>query len=54
MKEAFGAEVELVGGGGGIYDVVVDGAEIFSKHKLDRFPEDGEIVRLIQERGDGD
>jgi len=39
--------VELIGSSGGVYEVVVDGNLIFSKKKLGRFPEDGEIRRLI-------
>jgi len=43
-----GVESELVCGGGGIFDVVVDGEMIFSKHELDRFPEPEEILSKIQ------
>ena len=32
------------------YDVVVDGETIFSKQKLGRYPEDGEIVELLSSR----
>lgn len=35
---------------GGAYEVVVDGDLLFSKHSLGRFPEEGEIVRLIEDR----
>ena len=45
-----GAEVDLVAGGGGIFDVVVDDKPIFSKFKKGRFPEDGEILALIEKR----
>jgi predicted Rdx family selenoprotein len=32
------------------YDVVVDGETIFSKQKLGRFPEDGEIAERLRSR----
>jgi selT/selW/selH-like putative selenoprotein len=48
MIERFGAEVELVAGSGGVFDVVVDGRKIFSKGAATRFPEEGEIARLIE------
>ena len=38
---------KLVKGSGGIFDVVVDGKRVFSKHELERFPEPGEITRLL-------
>jgi len=34
-------------GGHSQFDVVVDGTVIFSKHDKGRFPEDGEILRLL-------
>ena len=48
MSSKFGAKVELIAGSGGVYEIVVDGKLIFSKAKLNRFPEDGEIVTLIK------
>jgi selenoprotein W-related protein len=38
----------LVCGGGGIFDVVVDGDMIFSKHEAGRFPESDEILTMIR------
>jgi selenoprotein W-related protein len=35
---------------GGVYEVVVDGDLIFSKKALDRFPDEGEVVTLIEKR----
>ncbi len=35
---------------GGVFEVTYNGALIFSKKSLDRFPEKGEIVTLINER----
>ena len=50
LNKNFGAEVELIAGGGGIYDIVVDGKKIFSKNKAGRFPEPQEIITLIKGR----
>jgi len=40
----------LIASGGGVYEVTVGDALVFSKKALGRFPEDGEIVRLIEAR----
>ncbi len=47
LQSKFDGEVELIAGSGGVYEVEVDGKNIFSKKKLNRFPDDGEIVKLI-------
>jgi selenoprotein W-related protein len=39
----------LKASGGGVFEITVDGKPVFSKRQLGRFPEDGEIVRLIRE-----
>lgn len=41
-------ESGLIASGGGVFEVSVDGSLIFSKKKLGRFPEDGEIQKLIR------
>ena len=33
-----------------MFEVTVDGKKLFSKRALERFPEDGEIEKLIRER----
>jgi selT/selW/selH-like putative selenoprotein len=48
IKSETGVESELVCGGGGIFDVVVDGDTIFSKHDSARFPEPDEILSKIR------
>ena len=40
----------MIPSGGGVYEVTVDGDLVFSKKALDRFPEDGEVIRLIDGR----
>ena len=37
----------LVRGDNGVFDVVVDGELIFSKHAQGRFPEEEEILSLL-------
>ena len=34
-------------GSGGIFEVVLDGRTLFSKHETGRFPEPGEVLDLI-------
>lgn len=48
LKETFSAEVELIKGDAGAFEIVVDGNLIFSKMDLGRFPEEGEVVKLLQ------
>jgi predicted Rdx family selenoprotein len=43
IREQTGVEADLIEGGGGIFDVVVDGARVFSKRVEGRFPEPGEL-----------
>jgi predicted Rdx family selenoprotein len=50
IKEKFGADSELIEGDKGVFDVVVDGDLVFSKFEVDRFPEDGEIERILRSR----
>lgn len=43
-------KAELIAGGGGIFDVELDGKLIFSKFaEGDRFPEPGEVVGRIRQ-----
>ena len=48
LKKEFGAEIELIAGGGGIFDISVDDNMVFSKFEKGRFPQPEEIVRLIK------
>lgn len=51
IRQEFGVDAELIRGGGGIFDVIVDGEKIFSKHDEGRFPEEREIVDALRSRG---
>jgi len=48
LKKNFGAEIELIAGANGIFDISVDGRMIFSKSEQGRFPLNEEIINLIQ------
>ncbi|MCP5151840.1 MAG: hypothetical protein H6983_09425 [Ectothiorhodospiraceae bacterium] len=41
-----GAEVELVRGSGGVFEITVDGALRYSKRATGRFPTDDEVRAL--------
>ncbi|MBO6657442.1 MAG: Rdx family protein [Pseudomonadales bacterium] len=41
-------EVELIADGKGIFDVIVGGVLIYSKYETGRFPEAGEVSKLIK------
>ena len=47
LQKTFNAETSLIKGGGGDFDVYVDNL-IFSKKKEGRFPNEGEVERLIK------
>ena len=44
------ADLTLVTGSKGVFDVTVDGDLIYSKHAVGRHPESGEVLRLFRER----
>ena len=43
MEELYGAEVELVPGVGGVFEITVDGQLRYSKKQMGRFPTDEEV-----------
>lgn len=43
MIAKYGAEVELVPGVGGVFEITVDGRLAFSKKAIGRFPTDEEV-----------
>lgn len=47
IKDTYETEPKLIGGGGGIFDVHVNGKLIFSKHETGRFPEEHEILDAL-------
>jgi selT/selW/selH-like putative selenoprotein len=48
LKKELGADVELIKGRGGIFDVVTEGKLVYSKHATGRFPEENEVVEAIR------
>ena len=48
LKKNLNADIELIAGANGIYDVSVDGRMVFSKFEQGRFPQAEEIISLIQ------
>ena len=45
------ADISLIGGGGGVFDVHVAGELLYSKKKIHcgNFPKDGEVTTLIKQ-----
>ena len=43
LQDKYGAEVELVPGVGGVFEITVDGVLKFSKKQTGRFPTDEEV-----------
>lgn len=49
MKQAFGVDVTLVPGSGGVFDIIADGKLVYSKSETGRFPNPGEVVKIMKE-----
>ncbi|SVA36917.1 uncharacterized protein METZ01_LOCUS89771 [marine metagenome] len=49
LKASFGVVSELLSGEKGDFEVIVDGKTVFSKKKLSRFPEPGEVTETLRE-----
>lgn len=47
IRKARGIEAKLIRGGGGVFEVSVNGKLVFSKKAERRFPETGEILEKI-------
>lgn len=48
LKKNFNADVEYKAGSGGIFEIAVNGKEVFSKAKTGRFPETKELIDSIK------
>jgi selenoprotein W-related protein len=48
LKKALDVEPKLIEGSNGVFEVIVDGKLLYSKKATHRFPDEGEVVRLIQ------
>ena len=51
MKKNLGAEIELVAGSNGVFDISLDGNMIYSKFEEGRFPQTGDILERIKKEG---
>jgi selenoprotein W-related protein len=51
IKQALGVDATLIKGSGGQFEVVADGNVVFSKKALGRYPEPGEILKLLPKAG---
>jgi len=50
LDQEFQTSTRLIKGANGVFEVIVDGDLVFSKHSLGRFPEDGEVAATIRDR----
>jgi selenoprotein W-related protein len=44
------SSVEVVTGGGGVFDVDVDGEQVFTKSMLGRYPDPDDVLPLLRPR----
>jgi hypothetical protein len=51
IKEQFGVDAQLSRESKGIFDVLIDGHLLFSKYRVDRFPREGEVIKLMKASG---
>ncbi|EGL83526.1 hypothetical protein CathTA2_0922 [Caldalkalibacillus thermarum TA2.A1] len=42
--------ITLIPSSGGVFEVDVDGSRVFSKKESDRFPEQGEVSKIIEDK----
>ncbi len=50
MKRELGIDSELIRSSGGIFEIEYGGKLLFSKKKVGRFPEDGEVAGLLKKQ----
>ncbi|MBJ51638.1 MAG: Rdx family protein [Pseudomonadales bacterium] len=48
LKDAYNADAFLIEGAGGIFDVVVDGDLVYSKHETGEFPDEDQLVDRLR------
>jgi selT/selW/selH-like putative selenoprotein len=50
LKQAYpDAEIRLIESSGGLFEVAVDGKQVFSKKQLRRHAEPGEVLKAVQQ-----
>tara|TARA_B100000700_G_C15042876_1_gene856255 strand:- start:997 stop:1170 length:174 start_codon:yes stop_codon:yes gene_type:complete len=53
ILEKYGTDIKqltFIPSGGGVFEIALESKLIFSKKLLDRFPEDGEIIKLLESK----
>ena len=50
MRKRFGIEATLEKSSGGVFEVSLDGELLFSKKALGRFPQPGEVEKVLEPR----
>ncbi|MBH81548.1 MAG: hypothetical protein CMQ49_13660 [Gammaproteobacteria bacterium] len=50
FAQAFSTDARLIPGGGGIFDVEVDGQLVYSKYQTGEFPDEAELVAELSNR----
>jgi selenoprotein W-related protein len=50
VEEFSGAEVQLIESSGGVFEVMLDGALVFSKRELGRHAHPGEVMAILRSR----
>ncbi len=50
LQNNYQAEVELIAGSGGVFEISVNGKDIYSKKKTGHFPETHEVLSLIDQQ----
>jgi selenoprotein W-related protein len=48
LKNELGVQAELIESGGGVFEIEYGGNLLFSKKDLGRFPNEGEVLKLIK------
>lgn len=50
IEKQFGESAELIKGRDGVFEVAFDGENIYSKKSTGRFPEAGEVEKVLAQR----
>ena len=48
LRKNLGADIELIAGSNGVFDITLDGTMIYSKLEKGRFPQTDDILNLIK------
>ena len=48
IRDAFGGESEMIKGKGGVFIVTADGQVVYDKKETGRFPDPGEVPKLVK------